>query len=173
MNKVRGTLVVLLFINTLIMYGQHKEKTMELAKIEVKRENFKSILDSLIQHEKICDYYSPDLLFVINIKKKSEHTSILIESIDDKNIALDLKPYGYFYRGNHLFLVEGDELDCLLRITEIKNEFEYLEYDIFYEEYNDEGQRVLRVILDDSFSQWEFSYSGENLILRKQNTACE
>ena len=173
MNKVRGTLVVLLFINTLIMYGQHKEKTMELAKIEVKRENFKSILNSLIQHEKICDYYSPDLLFVINIKKKSVHTSILIESIDDKNIALDLKPYGYFYRGNHLFLVVGDKLDCLLSITEIKNEFEYLEYDIFYEEYNDEGQRILRVILDDSFSQWEFSYSGKNLILTKQNTACE
>lgn len=173
MNRVRAVFVISLVINTLFIYGQHKEKEIELGKLELKSENFKTILDSIIEHEKICDYYKPDLLFTINIKKTSDHASILIESIDDKNIAFDLKPYGFFYRGKHLFLVDGDILACLLVKTEIKTKFEYLEYDVFYEEYNDKGQRILRIIIDDSFSQWEFLYSQGNLTLANKSTTCE
>lgn len=162
-----------LILNVSFLYGQHQELELELSKLELNNENFKIILNSIIKHEKKCVYYTPNLIFTVNIMRSKNKISIIVESIDDKNIALDLKPCGFFYQEGHLFLIKGNMVNCFFSKTEIKTEFKYMEYDIYYEEYNEEGLRILRIILDDSFSQWEFSFSKGDFLLENKSTYCE
>ncbi|RFN59606.1 hypothetical protein [Marixanthomonas ophiurae] len=172
--KIHKTIIIsLLILSPLIGFGQHKEISVELNKLELRNDNFNTVLDSLVKHEKVCNYYSTELLFTIDIHKTFDNASILIESIDDKNIAFDLDPNGFFYYDKHLFLVIGDKLNSIFIESQIKKTFEYLEYDIFYKEYDSKERRILRIIHDDSFSQWEFLYDTENLILINKSTTCE
>lgn len=153
-------------------YGQHKHKEINLIQLNISNTELDSTLDLIINQEKKCSYYSCDLLFGITINKNKEDTYLVIDSLLDENIALGLNPYGYFYYKNHLFLVDGDMENQLLNKAEKKRKFKYLEYDPTYQPKNGEKKKIF-VFTDDSFSQWEFLYTDQRLLLKKKTSFCD
>src|SRR5690606_33311886 len=139
---------IMLFSN--FIYAQHREKSIELIALEVKSEQFKKILNFIILYEKNCEYYTQDTVFIIDINQIASESFINIEAINDKNLALASAPFGFLYHNKHMFFIKGDKSSNLFFDTKIKKLFDYIDYDIFYEEYNSDGQKVLRMIIDDS-----------------------
>ncbi len=149
-------------VNT-IGRAQHKEKEILLKNLEIQNRQLTPILDSIVNHEKKCDYYSCKLTFTINVKSSTFYPSFTIESISDRNLALSLEPYGYFYKKGHLFIVDGDMSNELFAKQEESKKFKFLEYDTSFEEYDSEGRRILRVVTDDSFTMWEYQLASGNI----------
>lgn len=155
-------LFVLMF--SLSLHSQHKEKTIELNELEIVNQSLTKILNFINDYETICDYYSEDLVFVINIQTINNYSRIEINTDVDLNLALDREPIGYFYFEEHLYLVLKDIPEELFNNKNHKKEFAYLEYDFFYEEFNSEGKIILRLIIDDSHSEWVFGYFQNEFI---------
>lgn len=171
-------LVQILFLSFLLssnltIYAQHKKEEIHLTEMKIHQDKLKKILSFVIAYEKNCDYYNEDLIFIVDLKTINTQNFIRIESINDRNLALDSEPYGFFYQKKHLFLISGDKADNLLFDTQIKKQFSYLKYDVFYEEYNSMGQQILPVIIDDSHTEWEFFYFQNEFIFEDLNSSCE
>lgn len=171
MNIKKNILVFLLTLNCVLVYSQHKKKEISLVQLNITNNELGTALDSIISQEKKCSYYSCDLIFGITITKTEDKVYLVIDSLLDKNIALGLNPYGYFYYKKHLFFVDGDKSSQLLDETEIERGFKYLEYDPTYKT-KDEDENKIFVFTDDSFSQWEFLYKDQELILKDKTSFC-
>ena len=117
MNNTKNILIILLSLNCLFVYSQHKSKEANLVQLNISNNDFDSTLDSIISQEKKCSYYSCDLIFGITLNKRNQDTYLIIDSLLDENIALGLNPYGYFYYRRHLFFVDGDIASELLGKT--------------------------------------------------------
>lgn len=161
---------VILALNCLFAYAQHKEKSINLIKLDIS-DNLKTVLKKIIEEEKQCDYYSCKLIFGISIDRLGNSGDLIIDSMLDKNIALTLRPYGYFYYKSHLFFVDSDTANELLTTTDNDKVFKYLEYDPNYKPKKDEERKVF-LFTDDSFSQWEYSFEGRELLLKNKTQAC-
>ena len=153
----------------LLSYGQHKNKEIALIQLNINNNELETALDSIINEEKKCGYYSYGLMFGITINQVEDNAHLVIDYFLDKNIALGLNPYGYFYHKKHLFFVDGDVSDQLLNKTNKKKDFKYLEYDPTYKPKDGENRKIF-VFTDDSFSQWEFLYENQKLILKNHST---
>jgi hypothetical protein len=172
MNNNKNILIILLSLSCLLSYGQHKNKEINLIELNINDNKLDDVLDSIISQEKKCNYYNCDLVFGITINKSEEDAYLVIDSLLDENIALGLNPYGYFYYDKHLFLVDGDMESQLLDKTKKNKKFKYLEYDPTYKPKNGEKKKIF-VFTDDSFSQWEFLYRNQKLLLQKKTSSCD
>ncbi|NCT18964.1 MAG: hypothetical protein GW771_12110 [Flavobacteriia bacterium] len=170
--SIKKNILTLLLLSCLSGYSQHKNKEINLVQLGINNTELDLALDSIINQEKKCSYYTCDLIFGITINKNEEDTYLVIDSLLDKNIAFGLNPYGYFYYKKHLFLVDGDVSSQLLDRTEKKRNFKYLEYDPTYIPKNGEKKKIF-VFTDDSFSQWEFLYKNQKLLLKKKTSSCD
>jgi hypothetical protein len=164
-------ILVFLMLNSFNIFSQHKEKIIELKCLEVKNEGLSLVLDSILTNEKKCTYFNNKLIFVINVKKLGKNSLLQIESIKDKNIAIDQNSYGYFNFKNHLFFVGGEFSYDLFTDSKKLKKFNYLDYDPRYQENN--SNVVITVFTDDSFSQWEFIFVKGQFILKSKSTNCE
>lgn len=151
------------------MLAQYKEKKIDLLHLKIKDESFLSILDSVILHEKYCSYYNFELLFSITIKKTGNKFFISIESQTDRNILLDLTPYGYCCYQNHLFLIYGHQCEYIFS-TFGKQVFNYHRTSFRSKK---ENKIILDIFNDDSFSQWHYWYVKFRFILEKKSTFCK
>lgn len=169
------TLLICFFVlNSFYVISQHKETNIELCEVELVSGEFRLILDSIILHEKYCDYYSKDLFFTIRIKRQLLNYAIIeIVPQIDKNISLRMQPYGFFYYQNYLFLLFDNKLDEVFVPKDNGKVFEYLEYDFFYREYTPDGRLILREIIDDSFTIWLYEYFNEDFYLKYKDPSCE
>lgn len=172
MNNTKNILIILLSLNCLLGYSQHKNKEANLIQLNIENNELNNTLDSIINQEKKCSYYSCDLIFGITLNKSNQDAYLVVDSLLDENIALGLNPYGYFYYKKHLFLVDGDIASQLLSKTEKIKKFKYLIYDPTYKPKNGEKKKIF-VFTDDSFSQWEFLYSNQKLLLKKKTFSCD
>jgi len=171
MSKLKTTLVVSFLFVGLIANSQHTIKTIELSKLKIERDELVYILDSMIIHEKRCEYYDSNLVFGINIRKSDSNYFINIQSENDKNIVLGLKPYGYTYYQNHLFFVSGDYNENLFQKSGEKKIFKYLKYNIL--NTNEKKERVKYTVTDDSFTIWWFWYINEKFFWGGKASYCE
>lgn len=153
--------------------AQHQEKEIVLKNLEIQNHQLTPILDSIVSHEKKCDYYNCKLTFIINVKTSTFNPSFTIESISDRNLAFGLEPYGYLYHKSHLFIVDGDISEELFARQVESKKFKFLEYDTSFEEYDSEGRRILRVVTDDSFTLWEYQISRDKVVFVSGYSLCE
>ena len=156
----------------MVCFGQHTNEKIELKKLKLFDKGLCKIIANSIKHEKKCDYYSDDLIFTISVNKSESGVSLIIETIEDKNIALGLKPVGYFKKENHLFLVDGYDWNKFFASSNQKKEFRYVKYDPTYQEPNSE-KIIVHYFTDDSFSQWEYVYNDGNFKLKNKSKSCE
>ena len=154
------------------MVAQQKEKQIELLHLSIDEENFLSILDSILTHEKDCDYYDCKLLFSVSIRKSEENFLISIESQKDISLLLSLKSYGYFYHQNHLFVVQDEQCKDIFSTCGTKRTFKYTDYN--HPDFQPKkGDKVtIYNFNDDSFSQWYYWYANSKFILEEESTSC-
>ncbi|MEK6153149.1 hypothetical protein WIW50_07815 [Flavobacteriaceae bacterium 3-367] len=172
MKKVKILLLFVYVGYSVSGWTQHEKKEILLSDLEIYSEELKSILQKAIEFERGCDYYHCDLIFAININNSNFYPSFTVESLLDRNVVLGLEPYGYLYVKNHLFIVDGDKYDALLRKKGGKKKFEYVKYDSSFEEYDSNGNRILRIITDDSFSIWEYEIVEGAIKLVEADSSC-
>lgn len=128
--------------------------------LQITNERLLPILDSIIQHEKKCVYYSSDLVF--SIHRQAVNDSIAEFQIGGiGSILVDLgEDYykGCFEYEGHWFLVTGKELDkTVFANADYKKEFVSYKTDWV----TDEGEIVLIDFEDDRYSYWIYHYNGE------------
>ncbi|MDN5356807.1 MAG: hypothetical protein PWQ43_1751, partial [Rikenellaceae bacterium] len=135
-----------------------------------------TILDSIILHEKKCNYYDCNLLFSFDIQKfEDNYILIVIESNNSIDLLLSLDPYGFFYYKNHMFIVDGDRLEELFSICGQKVSFKYLEEDLDYILKRTDDKNIITeiyFITDDSFSQWSYLYLNGEFIFDGKSSFC-
>lgn len=152
--------------------AQHLKKQIELQQLILRNENFEKVLCEIVENERKCEYYSCNLLFLIDMESKSP-TLFNIESIFDRNIAFGLEPRWYFYFKEHLFLVRGNFISDFFEIFDDRKKiFEYLKYDPFYKDPMNNSQKVY-YFTDDSFSQWQYLYEEDVFKLQSKYSLCQ
>jgi hypothetical protein len=181
MKKVlKFFITFMLCINSVNVFAQYIEKQIDLYHLSFENKNLTTILDSIILHEKKCNYYDCNLLFSFRIQEfEDNYISIVIESNNSIDLLLGLDPYGFFYYKNHMFIVVGDSLEELFSICGQKVSFKYLEEDLDYiieqntkRKYDKNTIIELYFIIDDSFSQWSYIYINVEFIFEGKSSFC-
>lgn len=159
MSKYIVLIVLFVFVvfSPLRTLGQDYHKTTRTVLV-VKDSILISIIDSLINFEKRCDYFNNSLRFSIFLNMDS---TIQISSISDRTI--EVLGLGCFtYRG-HLFLVGGKILNAnLFSITNRRKTITY------YKPPKEEIQPE-----DDSYTEWIYKYSHGKFIFISHHTFCK
>ncbi len=166
----------MLCINSVNVFAQYIEKQIDLYHLSIENNNLTTILDSIILHEKKCNYYDCNLLFSFDIQKfEGNYILIVIESNNSIDLLLSLDPYGFFYYKNHMFIVDGDRLEELFSICGQKVSFKYLEEDLDYILKRTDDKNIITeiyFITDDSFSQWSYLYLNGEFIFDGKSSFC-
>jgi hypothetical protein len=165
----------MLCINSVNVFAQYIEKQIDLYHLSFENKNLTTILDSIILHEKKCNYYDCNLLFSFDIQKFEDNDIlIVIESNNSIDLLLGLDPYGFFYYENHMFIVDGDSLEELFSICGQKVSFKYLEKDLDYILKRKDDKKIITeiFIIDDSFSQWSYQYLNGEFIFDGKSSFC-
>lgn len=123
------------------------------------------IIDSIIDFEKRCDYYTKDLLFFVHL---SPDSTVQIGSFGFELVKSKTELGCFIYR-EHLFIVSGKYLDkSLFSETENKEEIKYyapMKYD--------PNGAIIDIAEDDSFSFWVYKYVGGKFLFETRHTFCE
>ena len=166
----------MLCINSVNVFSQYVEKQIDLYHLSFENKNLTTILDSIILHEKKCNYYDCNLLFSFRIQKFEDNDIlIVIQSNNSIDLLLGLDPYGFFYYENHMFIVDGDSLEELFSICGQKVSFKYLEEDLDYILKRTDDKNIITeiyFIIDDSFSQWSYLYLDGEFIFEGKSSFC-
>ncbi len=165
--------IMILFLNESNVVAQKKGKEIELTHLNIEKNEFLSIIDSTVLHERNCEYYDCRLIFSISVRKSENNFLISIESQKDINLLLSLNPNGYFYHQNHLFVLQGDQIETVFSACETKGIFKYLDYSHSYYHPKKGGKKTIQNLNDDSFSQWHYWFVNDNFVLEKKSTSCE
>jgi hypothetical protein len=129
------------------------------------------ILDSIISHEKDCDYFNENLIFVIRLH--TNKNEILIGSIGNR-VFYNGEQLGCFVYQNHLFVVEGKLLDTTLFKKTGKKK-----YNIFSKSRTGYNKKTKEWFLDadafqdDSYSYWYYFYKDGEFTFDSKSTYCE
>ncbi len=166
----------MLCINSVNVFSQYVEKQIDLYHLSFENKNLTTILDSIILHEKKCNYYDCNLLFSFRIQKfEGNYILIVIQSNNSIDLLLSLDPYGFFYYKNHMFIMFGDSLEELFSICGQKVSFKYLEEDLDYILKRTDDKNIITeiyFIIDDSFSQWSYLYLDGEFIFEGKSSFC-
>jgi hypothetical protein len=174
MNKTTLTHIFAIFFVlffSLTVLAEKKPAKDCLSLLQIKNEKLTIILDSIINHEMTCDYYSPGLILSIHLQVIDGTNIVQIETIGLEIFRIGDEK-GYFEHRDHLFLVSGAYLDESLFVkTDKKKSITY-----FQPNNNDSVESdklILDIIEDDSFSFWVFEYINGDFIFQEIHTYCE
>ena len=136
----------------------------------IKNNELVHILDSIIEHEKKCDYYDSDMYFWIHFQSLGDTSIVQFEAGFNKVKIGDEQ--GCFDHAGHLVFVCGEYLDkTIFFVTNKKKKYDYYNPK---EKYNDTTEQlILDIIEDDTFSVWIYYYVNNNFTLKKMHTFCD
>lgn len=161
MNKRIILYILLAIIAVFCMSLKPKEiKHIDYVEIlQIKNRNLLPILDSIIDHEKHCVYYRPDLYFSINSRTENDTITVHIEGFAFLIKKTDYK--GCFEYKGHWFFINGQEIyKNVFAKTNKKKAFEFHKPAYI----TDDGKLVLVVYEDDSFCYWIYYYINNEFI---------
>lgn len=174
MYKTTPTYIFIFFIalcfspNTLAVKKASKDC---LNLVQIKNEKLTIILDSIINHEMACEYYSPDLLFAVHTQIVGKSNDLMIGSVGFSIIRLGNEQGCFEYRG-HLFIVYGQYLDNILFAK--TDEKKKITYNKPNDNTNTEpSELILDIIEEDSFSFWVYEYIDGDFIFQVMHTYCD
>jgi hypothetical protein len=129
------------------------------------------ILDSIIIHESHCDYYTPNLMFSINLDPRNNY--VLIGSIGLKVYKKE-NILGCFEYRNHLFFIKGPHLDCsIFKNTGKKKSYIFAKSQTHYDKKEDVFIIDSDGIQDDSFSYWYYEYKNNDFTYYSSSSYCD
>jgi len=137
-------------------------------------ENLFLLLDSIIEHEKKCEYYNTKLLFSIYLNTNiNNQYSVLVGSIGNKVIKTG-REIGGFRHKDHLFIVNGDSIDATLFLkTEEKLYGIFSKSKTGYNSKTKEWFFDVDAMQDDSYSYWYYYYENGRFVFESKSTYCD
>jgi hypothetical protein len=175
MELSEGNKIILSFILSLTVLflcsfmGNDDKIDYPLDVVCVKKQNLLVILDSIIDSEKKCDYYSSDLLFSISILNDN---NILIGSIGDRIVDPDSKD-GCFEYKDHLFFVSNID-NRFFKKTRKKRNYVFSKS---LTEFDEEGNLLVvdadEWFQNDSYSYWYYTYKDDSFVFESKSTYCD
>ena len=164
MYKILHLIILSLLLSQSCQASNDNDSTTVL---KIKDDNFISILDSVINFEKQCDYYTSDLLFSVGINRDS---IIQIGSIDQIIKSDDI--HGCFIYKEHLFIVTGMSLrQSLFAVTDKKKKIKYYEPHEIYDPKS--GVVTIDIFEDDRFTFWLYKYIDGKFFFQGRHSYCK
>jgi hypothetical protein len=181
MKRKRYIIILFFLIGIFDTDAQCEKKTAYLISLKVKEMSIFPILDSIVEHEKKCSYYSSDLIFSISMRKFTDYFAcpefydcyiMVIHAVPDRNLAFSLKRGGYFYYKNYLFVVDGKHFNVFFDTLPEHKSFIYYEFNMNKVTHDKKG-RMLLYVLDDSPSNWEYIFYENKWLLHGYGSICD
>jgi hypothetical protein len=151
------------------LISEHNKIDYPLDIVCVTNYNLFPILDSIITHEKGCDYYSPNLLFSISILQDNY---ILIGSIGERIVDTESRVACFEYK-NHLFLVRNLDKRFFRKTGRQRNYIFSKSQTRFDEETGQWSIDTAEWFQDDSYSYWYYTYENNEFIYQSSSTFCD
>jgi hypothetical protein len=165
LQMLKTLIIVILCFCCITLRSKDTCKKDTLIALQINNMRLLSVLDSVINFEKRCDYYKPDLLFFIHIYSAYNSSWIQVGSYGFELMNLGKHNLGFFIYKNHFFLVTGQFWDeTLFSKTKEKKAVKY---------YEPRTDGVIDVYEDDSFTFWIYKYVNEGFIYNNQHTFCK
>jgi len=126
MKRVYYSFIVtisILLLNMLTINNIHAcSYSLKMDSLEVRNNNLISIIDSIIENEKQCKYFSENLYFGIEIDSfKTDTLYLNITSNLSKDTYIDSQSTGYFiYKGFYFFVTDIARTSFFLKTNKIK-----------------------------------------------------
>jgi hypothetical protein len=161
-------IVLISIFSSISLYSCNTQRIDSLHAISITNKNLFTILDSIISHEKQCDYYNEGLVFnvFVTVRNKS-YSDIQIGAIGNDIIRVGNELGCFMYR-DHLFIVKGkQEVETLFSILK-----KYIQIDI-YESKKEEDVITIDIFEDDSYSYWNYYYQDNIFIFESKYSMCK
>jgi hypothetical protein len=168
MDKQKIAFICFLFWGmTANIFAQGEPSKNYLNQLLIENEELTFIVDSILNYEKNCDYYSSDLLYAIHIHGQGGFSTLTIGAVGFKTIEIG-NELGYFNHRSHVFIVYGYCLDnTLFSKSGKKKTFNY------FKPNNRDNEMIIYNIEDDSFSFWIYKYIQGDFVFQGLHTHCE
>lgn len=173
--KILGIFIFLLIVN----YGFSKKviKEIELVEFEITDSSLINVIDSFINNEKVCEYFSKDLTLnidICNLNGKigegcsdSDSLTIMISSITDEDLLYS-GAIGFINFKGHIITIFHVATNKLFKPLPNKRKFKY-EVSM---EINDKVQDVVYLIDDDSYTYFIYIFVNGRIILESKMPHC-
>jgi hypothetical protein len=165
---MRSVLVSLIFFYSYL--SANAEKLDSLNVLNVKEEGFVKVLDHILNQEKACAYYSPNLIYMVNLQSFNDSCTVQIGSVGIRTIKIG-NEIGCFIFDGHLFIVSGGKFDELL--FDQVNERKYVNFlDPKKKRKSTSGRVIITSREDDSFSFWTYQYKKGDFYVVETHKMC-
>ncbi len=154
---IKCFLLVCLSMFCLLSKSQNINTKDSLPVLKVKNEQLLVILDSLIEHDKRCDFYDSNLVYIVHIQP-TEYTTLIQFTSSHKLIRTDNET-GCFTKKNHIVIVRGPYDVTLFKKTRCKKAFNYYQPS---DGVDSNGTVIIDIYEDDSYTQWDYKYVKNN-----------
>lgn len=150
-----------------VLYFGYGQGVRQVPLVEVRNAELLSIIDSFIDHERKCYYYSKDLYIFITILR---YNYVYVSS------GAELWPQseylGCFFRDSHLVVVEGIRLDSTL-FLKTDRRFALKLYTPMRGIDPKTGVEILDYPVCGEYSEWVYFYTGGKFVSYDKFTQCK
>jgi len=136
------------------------EKNDFLPVLKIENVELRTIVDSLVEHEKEMDYYDSNLVFYIDIQHRKSITLLSTGSFHE--ITKSGNEIGCFTIKNHLFIVSSNCETGLFKKTKCKKKIDF--YRPTEKEDDTLNDVAIEIYEDDSYTQWNYRLLDGKLI---------
>lgn len=140
--------------------------------IYVKETRILSILDSLLQHEKYCDYYDPELILKIHIRRLNSD-SLLVNfgsTLGLSTLGANQVLGGFNWKGHYTEVTGNHWVDSFFNKTNKKREIERNEPIEYYDSQT--GEKYLNYVGESKTTLWFYMYINNQFNLMHKDTQC-
>lgn len=150
-------MLVCLSMFCLLSKSQNINTKDSLPVLKVENEQLLVILDSLIEHDKRCDFYDSNLVYIVHIQPTEYIT--LIQFTSSHKLIRTGNETGCFTKKNHVVIVRGSYDVTLFKKTRCKKAFNYYQPS---DGVDSNGTVIIDIYEDDSYTQWDYKYAKNN-----------
>jgi len=150
-----------------VLYFAYGQGVRQVPLVEVKNAELLSIIDSFIDHEKKCYYYSKNLYIFVTILQRYQ---VYISS--ETKLWPQSEYLGCFFRDSHLVVVDGIRLDSTLFLKTDKRVTLRL-YTPKRGIDPNTGLEILDYPVCGKYSDWLYFYVGGKFISYDKSTRCK
>ena len=142
----------LVCFNVMIVKSENIKTNDSLIVLKIVNAELKTIIDSLLIHEKEMGYYDSNLVFYIDVQNRNSVTLVSIGSFH--KIMKTGNEIGCFTVDNHIFIVTGKHESILFKKTRCKKRIDF--YVPLEETENDSENIIIDIYEDDFYTQWDY-----------------
>lgn len=137
-----------------VCFPQDTKDSLQILK--VKNKQVLNILDSLIEHDKSCDFYDTNLVYTVYIQPTPHYGKYLISFSSSHKITKWGNEVGCFVTNQHVVIVHGVFNKALFKKTSYKKMFSFYQPQ---DGVDSNGNIIIDIYEDDTYTQWDYIFN--------------